>query len=366
MQSKFHAVFSDHKLRIQKYRCKNPECNWQSTPTITSMFGSDIHPDLAKLQCEQGALHSYREAETNLEKLNAQRRRVNNHARVKTITNQLGAQLAKENQKSPNPEELPAPARKLVVQVDGGHIPAKDRDKRSFEALSGVIYREDCLEVIDKHHRRITEITCVISALDDDLKSIKTYLYNAALRQGLTEETHVIALADGAGNCWSAISSLETYCKKLECILDWFHIVMKIQTVKNALDESFEESLDSAKWSLWHGEAEDALRKIGFIRESIIDNKERSKLKKLQEYLENNRDYLVNYNKREEANKTFTSQVAESHIDTLINDRHKRKQIMQWTQEGAHNVLQIRALMASNKWEEGWLDIALAALEGSA
>ncbi len=80
-------------------------------------------PDLAKLQCEQGALHSYREAESNLEKLNAQRRSVNNHARVKSLTNQLGAQLAKEHEKPPTQEELPAPAAKLVVQVDGGHIP---------------------------------------------------------------------------------------------------------------------------------------------------------------------------------------------------------------------------------------------------
>jgi len=27
MQSNFHAVFSDHKLRIQKHRCNNPDCN---------------------------------------------------------------------------------------------------------------------------------------------------------------------------------------------------------------------------------------------------------------------------------------------------------------------------------------------------
>lgn len=61
-KSQFHAVFSDHTLCIQKHLCSNPECRWQSTPTITSVFGTDIHPDLAKLQCEQGALFSYREA----------------------------------------------------------------------------------------------------------------------------------------------------------------------------------------------------------------------------------------------------------------------------------------------------------------
>lgn len=48
-QSQFHAVFSDHTLRVQKHRCSNSDCDWQIFPTITSTFGTNIHPDLAKL-----------------------------------------------------------------------------------------------------------------------------------------------------------------------------------------------------------------------------------------------------------------------------------------------------------------------------
>ena len=44
--------------------------------------------------------------------------------------------------------------------------------------------------------------------------------------------------------------------------------------------------------------------------------------------------YLVNYDEREKAGKPYTSQAAESHVDALINARHKRKQKMQWTREG--------------------------------
>ena len=203
----------------------------------------------------------------------------------------------------------------------------------------------------------------MISAMDDDLQMIKTYVHHAALRQGLNEQTHVSALADGASNCGSVIVALNPHCKSLELILDWFHIDKQFQTVKNALGEAIEESLDQAKWTLWHGDAEKALRKIAFIRDNITDEKKRSKLKSLHKYLRNNREYLVNYDEREKADKPFTSQVAEFHIDTLINAQHKRKQKMQWTREGAHNVLQIRALMASNEWEEKWLDFVLPTLE---
>lgn len=52
----------------------NPDCNWQSFSTSTSAFVStNIHIELAKLQCEQGARYSYREAQNNLEKLNCHR-----------------------------------------------------------------------------------------------------------------------------------------------------------------------------------------------------------------------------------------------------------------------------------------------------
>ena len=157
----------------------------------------------------------------------------------------------------------------------------------------------------------------------------------------------------------SRLDPLKPHCHSLELILDWFHIGKKFQNVMNALGENFSESLEKAKWSLWHGNVDESLQKLTLIQDNITDEQKRSRLKGLQDYLENKRDYLINYDAREKANKAFTSQVAESHIDSIINARHKRKQKMQWTREGAHNVLQIRALMASNKWEEQWLEYVL-------
>jgi hypothetical protein len=49
------------------------------------------------VRSEQGALNSYREAQTNLEKVNTKRRRANNHTQFKTIINQVGGVLSEEN-----------------------------------------------------------------------------------------------------------------------------------------------------------------------------------------------------------------------------------------------------------------------------
>jgi len=328
-------------------------------PTTYTVFGTDTHPDLAKLQCENGALQSYRDAQDTLERLNCRRRSVNNHVQIQQITNQVGERLSQQNHLSPSPEELLQPAKELIVQVDGGHIPTKDKDKRSFEALSGIVYQPNSIEVIDQHHRRISQKSCVVSAIDDNLKTIKTYVLHGALKQGLTPKTQVTALSDGASNCWSIIKSLQPHCQSLEPILDWFHIGKKFQNVINALGEAFTKSIESSKWSLWHGDVEEALGKLTFLRDNITDEQKVSKLNGLHNYLKNNVEYLVNYCERKEAKLVYSSQVAESHIDTLINARHKRKQKMQWTRLGAHKVLQIRASMESREWDDKWLDLVL-------
>jgi hypothetical protein len=364
--SKFHAVFSDHTVRIQKHSCSHPDCGWHRTPTITSLFGTNIHPDLATIQCAQGALYSYREAKQNLEQWNGHPRRVNNHTRVKRMTDKVGAVLAEHNHITPAAEVCAAPAQDLLIQVDGGHIPIQEKDKRSFEALSAIVYRPEHLQEVDRHHRQIMEKTCVVSALDDQLHTIKTYMVNAANKQGLSQDTTVTALADGAQNCWSVLSAIQRECATFECILDWFHIAQKFQQVKNALGEAFAASLESAKWTLWHGNADDALTKLAELRDNVPDEGQRSKLTGLYEYLHRNQAYLVNYDARDQANKTYTSQVAESHIETLINARHKRTKKMQWTREGAHHVLQIRAMMASDEWESKGQGAVLLALEAAA
>lgn len=284
------------------------------------------------------------------------------HTRIKSLTNQVGARFSQQTLREPSPQECAAPATELIVQVDGGHIPVKEKGKRSFEALSAIAYQPDNLQQVDQHHRQITHKSCVVSAMNDQMDTIKRFVLHAAHKQGMTERTRVTGLADGAKNCWSVLRSLESYCQDLKCILDWFHIGKKFENVKNALGEAFGESLDNVKWTVWQGKAEEALTKLRLIRDNIRDDAQRSKLQGLHDYLKNNLVYLINYDERESSGKVYSSQVAESHIDSLINARHKRQRKMQWTREGAHNVLQIRAKIVSQEWSKQWQGTVLGLL----
>ncbi|MDZ4874951.1 MAG: ISKra4 family transposase ISAcas1 [Chroococcidiopsis cubana SAG 39.79] len=129
-----------------------------------------------------------------------------------------------------------------------------------------MVYRSYNLQVVDKHHRQLVNKTCVISAKDDKLQTIENYVINAALKQGISQDTHLIALADGANNCWSVLEVLQPYCASSEYIL----ISKKFQSVKQALEETFAESLDSAKWKLWYGESPEALLKLALLRVTSV------------------------------------------------------------------------------------------------
>ena len=58
----------------------------------------------------------------------------------KRITGKVGEIISQQNYQTSSSRECAAPTEELLVQVDGGHILIQEKQKRSFEALSTVIY----------------------------------------------------------------------------------------------------------------------------------------------------------------------------------------------------------------------------------
>jgi len=361
--SKFHAIFTDHEIKVQKQKCPSKDCDWHSINTVTSLLGTSVHPDLYKLQCEYGATHSFRKSEEILTTLSNKKREVNNRERISRISNKVGETLDhNQKQLSNKVKNDVSPAKELIIQVDGGHIHDKDPEKRSFEAMCAKVYRPESVIEITEKRTEIINKNCVASAKDDKQSSMKKYLLRAAEAQGLTTDTNITALADGAKNCWSIINSLGERCKKLYCILDWFHIGKKFENIINGTNAENSKELSKIKSFFWHGNVIEGIKALEQLKEQVPVKEEKSKINGLLIYLKSNKEYIIDYDKQAMEHKPYTSQVAESTVEHFINDRHKRNQKMQWTREGAHNILQIRASMASNEWDYIWQETILNAL----
>ena len=126
---------------------------------------------------------------------------------------------------------------------------------------------------------------------------------------------------------------------------------MKIHNI--SLPSDLKPKLESVKWCLWHGKVEDASSKLG---ELIWDCPEKHKLslEKLNTYIKNNSDKIVNYDERNSNGLVYTSNLAESTVESLINQRCKGQQHMRWTRAGLDPILQLRAAISSNEWPKIW------------
>ena len=370
---------------IYKNLCVQISCKWQYTPSFYEKFKTHISPALIKIQSELGAQNTYRKC-ADILTLIMGKRTVNNKSRIHRTTNLIGSKIETyisnkmETQEtlpqysgkindpvvtnkprnialhpSQNKEAAHQSARELVLNVDGVHIHDDENRGHNFEAMVAKVYKpENLISVGDSQRSVIVSKHCAGSAKKDKQSTMKERVLEACKHEGFTKDTKVTALSDGAKNCWNIIAFIQSLCCIVYCILDWFHIAKYITTLKGQLDKQHGETLDAAKNELWIGNTTEAMAIIDKLRLVLRKKKHIKKVENFYQYIEDNKNHIVDYSNRQENGLVFTSHVAESTVEHYASARLKKKQKMQWKRANAHGVLQIRAAMISGDWENIW------------
>lgn len=348
--SNYHDVFTDHRIIFKRLKCK--ECKYEAPCTVRSLFGSIQSAQLQKIQAELGAKHSFREAEEIFDTFSGKPRGINNHDRIKSVAESLGQSLYEIKQEERKLIAVEA-ADELILNVDGGHVKTIE-DGRSIEAMASVVYRPENIAYNDKSTRRHLESkSCAASVKNDNQEEIIAGTIAAALQQGLTRDTNIIALSDGASNCWNIVNAFEPICKSITKILDWFHITMKMENI--SLPEKLKAKFKRVKWHLWRGRADRALLRLEQLKSITTNSTAIKRIVQFMSYITNNEDKIVNYSQRKKEGLVFTSNLAESTVETLINQRCKGKQHMRWSREGLNPILQLRAsIYSKGEWDQKW------------
>ena len=120
--------------------------------------------------------------------------------------------------------------------------------------------------------------------------------------------------------------------------------------------------LERLKWFLWHGNVYQALQVIqsvaGDLEVAVAtsgDGTARKLLKAVEEfhtYIKNNAGFIPNYGERYRHGERISTGFVESTVNQVVSKRMVKKQQMQWTQRGAHLLLQIRTRVLNGEWEE--------------
>jgi hypothetical protein len=316
----FHAVLSDHKVKMQKVKCKNKECRWSHNPSITSHFGASISPELIKIQAEFGATMSFRKARNCLDTVASSKRPINNHMRTRRSTILTGKNLVKYrlNKYENNQIEKAQEHKTVLATTDGIFLHDFDNVGHNFEVMTTKIYNIQDISKVSNNRHKITKKHCVTSSLKDSQKSIKEKVRQEATLAKIDKNTTVMALADGATNCWNVLQTLAPLCGFIMYILDWWHINQAFNKLLCQLPDDYKTIVMTARNATWYGEVELALSSLSKAIPELSLDSHKEKLQNLMTYLENNKYYIINYNDYMHDGLPYSSQSAESTVEHLV------------------------------------------------
>ena len=266
--------------------------------------------------------------------------------------------------------KLPPPNGPLTVGIDGGNL--RGRNKEHFEVIAG-----KSLLAFRRDEEQDEELSgkCFAFVQTYDEKP-KRRLFEVLRSQGMSMNQQVEFLSDGGED----VRNVQLYLNpEAEHLLDWFHLTMRLtvllQTAKGVpekiQDEDGEERelrpqalklLESVKWFLWHGNAFQALQKLEYLEMDLEGASYSSKnenirkllkgVEELHTYVGRNQNFLPNYGERYRNGERIASGFVESAVNQVVSKRMIKHQQMQWTQRGAHLLLQIRTRVLNEEWED--------------
>ena len=265
--------------------------------------------------------------------------------------------------------KLPAPDGPLTVGIDGGYIRGRNKQGH-FEVMAGKSLRAFRREA--EEDELSSKCFAFVQTYDE---KPKRRLFEVLRSQGLQMNQQIEFLSDGGED----VRNVQLYLNpEAEHLLDWFHITMRL-TVLNQIgkglpekigegDDEYElrpgvlKDLESLKWYLWHGNVFQALKKLEGLEMDVEavafetkDEAARKFLKYIEElhtYVSRNQTFIPNYGERYRNGERIASGFVESAVNQVVSKRMVKHQQMQWTQRGAHMLLQIRTRVLNEEWED--------------
>jgi len=195
---------------------------------------------------------------------------------------------------------------------------------------------------------------------------------------GRTEDTAMTAFTDG---CPGLRRILADAGVDEPPMLDWFHIAMRLQHLKQVADSLpaddpdrgaakavIVEEVEQLHWRIWNGKAKDAQISIDRIRavmhhfrgepdqrrSTAPSRKLWTALRTLDGYLTSQSAWLVNYAERHRAGLRVGTAITEGTANFLVNRRMNKSQQMRWSRRGADLLLQVRCAVYNGTLGSGF------------
>ncbi|MFB3041319.1 MAG: hypothetical protein ACE1ZS_05890 [Candidatus Poribacteria bacterium] len=251
----------------------------------------------------------------------------------------------------------------FYIGMDGVYVGEVRREK-FIEAKVGIVFTDERATI--SKGRNILLNKQYVGTFNDSNK-FGEKLYCCAKDMGISEQTELVILGDGARWIWRLARMRYPFAT---LILDWWHLKQRVwETIDYLKQTHFFSDKDALRWGrrlvrmLWHGETNGALKFVLKLGEQLkiefpVTARERNELNRkslplLYEYISNNQEAVVNYQEKKEDGYFVSSVFAEKAIDVLVCRRQKCRG-MNWSRSGAENIITLRTLILNDEWENHW------------
>lgn len=355
---KLKTLNNDISLKVPKIYCK--KCHKYTQMGKDKLpKDSNINQDLERLVLELVSLTTSYEA---LSELLFKLRGIRISAKeIERIVIQRGKQLkdmqTQEYQRIDNvlkETPPPQPVNKLYISADGTYVHSAERDSKSFEGKFGVVFTDRLAHISKNRNFLLNKRYCSSFWGKEDFGEL---LNLTAYRMGLDTAKETIYICDGDKSLWKI---KQEHFPNSKGILDWTHISRNLHRALVIIEDEKKRKAKTKhlKSLLYHGSTEKALSLLNrLILKEQKSNRLNDKLKYLTEfkgYLENNQDYIINYEKAQAGGYLISSSVMESTINTIAANRLKKNRSRKWIRAGADGVSRVITAIKNNEWEKVW------------
>jgi hypothetical protein len=350
------TLFGQVTVRLPRFRCAGCGGNqagngWPSHCRST--------PELGQLQAHLSALMTYRVAADVM----AQMLPIgagNDPETLRCRTLKIGAELRDQALAQP---DTAAPA--IAITLDSTFIRSCEDGERHLEVRVGNV----------ETGSGGRQVFGAVAKADTDIKML---IHRGLDAVGRTEDTVLTAFTDGCSGLRRILA--DAGVTELP-ILDWFHIAMRLQHLKQtasglaadvpaqvAAKGVIVEEIERLHWRIWNGKAKDAQISIGRIRavmhhfqgeqgqrNSIAPSRKLwTALHALDGYLTGQSDWMVNYAERHRDGLRVGTAITEGTANFLVNRRMNKQQQMRWSRRGADLLLQVRCAVYNGTLGSGF------------
>lgn len=364
------TTFGRVRLPLRRQRCQGCQRRFRPADAcVKSLQGGNVTAALSKVCSEVGASFPYVTAAQVLNDLCGAQispehvRRLTNRtgsqeavrqaAEAKAIIEPTAAQVRKqrESELRPRVKKKQEPPALLLVGLDGGWIKSREQ-KRGMEGKVGVIVSE--MEALGKRgRRRMTSRRYV--ATFEPASRLGILSYAATCQLQAEEAPRQVVVGDGAD--WIKTEA-DMHFPQAVKILDWPHLWRKVHAAIRAVRPA--QSQSAREWRkgqyeilssvLWQGQIDVALAHL----QALCPGANQEPIDPLEEaitYLDNQRDWIGNYQQWQEAGYPLGSGLVERGVAVVINPRMKRRG-MRWKRANATAVVALRVRLLNGAWEK--------------